>query len=130
MRVVGAVLDTAALVAYARGSDRVGDLVVTLAERGELVLIPAVCLACAYRDVDDDGRGLLDLLVGLAHCEVLPMDRDHCIVVGDWARMLGLDTAHAAVEAATHAVVPLVTSRRDLVRRFLPEGWPILDVST
>jgi len=44
------------------------------------------------------------------------------------ARTLGLDTAHAAIEAAAHPVVPLMTSQRDLVSRFLPKEWPIIDV--
>jgi hypothetical protein len=48
--------------------------------------------------------------------------------LGGWARTLGLDTAHAAIEAATHDIVPLLTNKRDLVTRFLPKEWPIIDI--
>jgi hypothetical protein len=56
------------------------------------------------------------------------LTREYCAVLGGWARTLGLATAHAAIEAAAHAVVPLITSQRDLVTRFLPKQWPIIDV--
>jgi hypothetical protein len=125
---VGAVLDTAALVAYAKGSNRVGEFIAALADRGEAVLIPATCLASAYRGVDGDGANLLDLIANLAHTMVAPLAHNHCAVLGGWARTLGLDTAHAAIEAATNDIAPLITSQRDLVTQFLPRQWPIIDV--
>jgi hypothetical protein len=128
VRPPGIVLDTAALLAYARGDLRVGSLVARRASDGEIVVIPAACLAAAHRDVDTDGANLLDLIGGLAHAQVTPLTHEHCAVVGGWARVLGLDTAQAAVEAASIPVTPLVTDRRDLVSRFLPKDWPIIDV--
>jgi hypothetical protein len=126
---VGLVLDTGALLAYARGNNRVGDVLMALADRGDTVLIPATCLAHAYQRVDGPGWDYLDLIANLHHTVVAPLVQDQCAIAGGWARTLGLDTAHAAIEAATHAVVPLMTDRRDLVTQFLREEWPILDVS-
>lgn len=125
---VGLVLDTAALLAYVRGDDRVGDVLVALADRGATVLIPATCLAQAYQRVDRAGWDHLDLIANLDHTVVSPLVQEQCAVAGGWARTLGLDTAHAALEAATHAVVPLMTDQRDRITRFLPKEWPILDV--
>ena len=125
---VGIVLDTAALLAYAGGDLRVGEIVAAVADRAETVLVPATCLASAYRDVDGARWDLLDVLAGLAHVVIAPLERDHCAVLGGWARVLGLDTAQAATEAATQAVTPLMTAHRESVTRFLPKDWPILDV--
>ena len=124
----GLVLDTAALLAYAQGRDRVGDRLAAVADRGECVIIPATCLASAYRQVPDDGWDYLDVIAGLQHVVVAALTHRYCAVLGGWARTLGLDTAHAAIEAAAHAIVPLMTSHRDLVTRFLPVGWPIVVV--
>jgi len=128
MSLPGLVLDTAALLAYAEGTDRVGDRLAAVADRGECVLIPATCLASAYQQVVNDGWNYLDMIATLEHAVVAPLTHEHCAVLGGWARTLGLDTAHAAIEAATHGIVPLMTSRRDLVTTFLPQGWPIIDV--
>ncbi len=128
MPVVGVVLDTAALLAYANGDERVGEQVAMVADYGRVALIPATCLASAYRDVVNDGWNLLDLLVNHEHTLVSPLEGDDCPVLGGWARTLGLDTAHAAIEAAAHPVVPLMTSQRDLLSQFLPKEWPIIGV--
>ena len=127
-RPAGIVLDTAALLAYASGDLKVGEIVALLADRGESVVIPAACLATAYRDVDVEGSGLLDLIASLEHAVVAPLTRGHCAVAGGWSRILGLDTAHAAIEAASNPVTPLMTEHRSLVIRFLPKAWPIVDV--
>jgi hypothetical protein len=122
------VLDTAALLAYAYGTDDVGELMVEAADSGSDVLIPATCLASAYHKVFRDGWDYLDVLATLPQTVVAPLTAEQCAVVGGWARTLGLDTAHAAFEAAAHPVVPLMTDRRELAARFLPKGWPIIDV--
>ena len=128
MRASGIVLDTAALLACARSDMRVGGILADLADDGEIVVIPAACLAAAYGDVDADGANLLDLIGGLGHVKVVPLTHEHCAVAGVWARVLGLDTAQAAVEAATIPYTPLMTDRGQLVSQFLPSGWPIIDV--
>ncbi len=94
---------------------------------GEVALVPAVCLATAYRDLDDEGASLLDLLSGLENVVVTPLERDECSLLGGWARVLGLGTAHAAIEAAA-TMTPLMTRERELVAQFLGPEWPIIDV--
>jgi hypothetical protein len=98
------------------------------ADSGLGVLVPATCLATAYQQVADDGWAYLDILATLPQTVVAPLTAEHCAVLGDWSRTLGLDTAHAAFEAASHPVVPLMTDQRELVTRFLPKEWPIIDV--
>ena len=122
------ILDTGALLAYASGPSEVGEYLVEVADRGQVALIPATCLAIAYRDANSDGAELLDLIANLEHAVVSPLEREHCAVLGGWARTLGLATAHAAIEAATHSITPLMTSKRDLVTQFLPKEWPIIDI--
>ena len=98
------------------------------ATRGEAALVPATCLASAYRDVDRAGWDLLDILAGLAHAVVSPLEIEDCAVLGSWARTLGLDTAHAAIASARHAVTPLMTDKRSLVSTVLVDAWPIVDI--
>jgi hypothetical protein len=124
----GLVLDTAALLAYADRAERIGRFVAAVADRGESLLIPATCLATAYQRVTSDGWDYLDVIANLTHAVVAPLTGEHCAVLGGWARTLGLDSAHAAIEAAAHAVVPLMTAQRDLITGFLPKDWPIIDV--
>jgi hypothetical protein len=129
MTEIGVVLDTAALIAYARGNARVGELLVNLADNGERYVVPSTCLASAYRDAPTGGEDLLDLIANQPLAVVVPLEHEHCAVAGGWARVLGLDTAHAAIEAAsTDAVVPLMTDKRDLVTQFLAKEWPIIDI--
>lgn len=125
---VGLVVDTAALLAYTEGSVRVGEIVAAVADRGETVVIPATCLATAYERVPRPGGSLLDVVARLPHARVAPLEWDHCAVVGGWARTLGLDTAHAAIEAAAHGVVPVMTRQRAPLREILPVDWPIIDI--
>jgi hypothetical protein len=125
---VGLVLDTDALLSYADGSDRVGAFIADTADAGFTVLIPATCLAAAYRAVAGAGWPYLDVAASLPHVMVAPLEHDHCAVLGGWSRSLGLDLAHAAIETAGHPIVPLLTSRRDLVTQFLPKEWPIIDL--
>jgi hypothetical protein len=127
MRKVAVVLDTAALVEYAHGNDSIGEYLAFTADEGDVALIPATCLASAYRDVNAAGADLLDVVSGLRHVVVAPLDVDHCAVLGGWARTLGLDTAHAAIEAAS-AMTTLITRERELVARFLAPEWPIIDI--
>jgi hypothetical protein len=125
---IGLVLDTAALLAYAEGDRRVGPTIAKAIDRGEQVLIPSTCLAIAYRDGSAASADMLDLVAAGSHAVVTPFDREHCAVAGGWARVLGLDTAHAAMEATANGVVPLMTDKRDLVTQFLAKEWPIIDI--
>jgi len=127
MNEIGVVFDTTALLAYARGDLRIGELLVDLADNGDRYVVPSVCLATAYRDGPDGSADLLDLIAGGPHAVVAPFDGASCAVAGGWARVLGLDTAHAAIESAS-VRVPLVTAKRDLVTQFLAKEWPIIDI--
>lgn len=128
MTEVSLVLDTAAVLAYANGTDDVGELMAEAADGGRGVLIPSTCLATAYHRVVGDGWRYLDILATLPQTVIAPLTGEQCSVLGGWARTLGLDTAHAAYEAAAHPIVPLMTSQRELVIRFLPKEWPIIGV--
>jgi hypothetical protein len=125
---VGLVVDTDALLVYSAGSERVGLTMSRAAEAGQSVLVPATCLAAAYSHAVAVGVPYLDILANLPYVVVTPLEQDHCSVVGGWARTLGLDLAHAAIEAASHPIVRLMTAHRDMVTAFLPKEWPIIDV--
>ena len=122
------VLDTSAVLAYAARTERVGLFVALLADRGETAIIPATCLAAAYRDVDLGSWDMIDLLASHPHVSVAPLEDYQCPVLGDWARVLGLELAHAAIESASHTVTPLMTGHRELIGRVLPRQWPIIDL--
>jgi hypothetical protein len=122
------VLDASAVLAYAARVERVGLFVALLADRGETAVVPAACLAAAYRDVDVAAWDMIDLLVSHPHVQVAPLEGYQCPVLGDWARVLGLQLAHAAIESASHSVTPLMTEHRDLIARVLPHQWPIIDL--
>jgi hypothetical protein len=128
MNEVGVVLDTAALLAYARGDLRIGELLVDVADHGDRYVVPSLCLASAYRDGADGSPDMLDLIASGPHAVIASFDHEHCAVAGGWARVLGLDTAHAAMEAVANGVVPLMTDKRDLVTQFLAKEWPIIDI--
>jgi hypothetical protein len=125
---IGLVLDTDALLVYAGRSDRVGEFMATVADEGGIVLVPATCLAAAYRHALNVSVPHLDVLSTLPYVVVTPLEHDHCLVLGGWARTLGLDLAHAAIEAASHPIVRLMTAHRKQVTEFLPSEWPIIDV--
>jgi hypothetical protein len=126
---VGLILDASALLSYAEGREAVGHEIAETADHGLTVLVPATCLAAAYKDVNSEGWPYLDVISGMPSVVVVPLEHDHCAVLGGWARTLGLPLAHAAVETANHPIVPLMTAHRDLVTQFLPKEWPIIDIS-
>jgi hypothetical protein len=124
----GIVLDTSALLAYLDGADLVAGVLATVAGMGLRAVVPATCLAEAYRHTEPIALGRLDILATLSHVSVAPLDPRVCAAVGLWARLIGPDLAHTVVEAATFPLVPLLTARRDLITRVLPPTWPIIDL--
>ncbi|MEU5938607.1 hypothetical protein ABZ807_05365 [Micromonospora sp. NPDC047548] len=125
----GLVLDTASLLAYSEGVPAVGVQIAKVAYRQEQVIIPALCLAAAYRQVSSDGLPLLDIVGDLDSVVVTPVDHNMCPVLGGWSRLLGsMDLAQVAIEAAARAVVPIMTDRRELLGEVLPKEWPIIDL--
>jgi len=124
----GVVLDTPALLAYATGNALVGREIAAIADEGRTVIVPALCLAVAYREVSTDGCTYLDRLGGLPHVVVTPLEHDMCAVLGGWARTLGLDLAQAAMESSSIPPTPLLTDRRLLLEELLPKEWPIIEL--
>jgi hypothetical protein len=124
----GLVLDTSAALAYTEGVFAVGERIADANTAGVAVVLPALCLAEAYRQVDAEGANLLDLLADLPQVVVTPVERDLCPFLGGWGRTLeSMDLAHAALEAAARPVVPLMTTRREKLARVLAREWPIID---
>jgi hypothetical protein len=93
------VLDTSAIVAYARGSVDVGEPIAEVSDAGGVVLLPVVCLVEAARRVDDH---MLHLLTDHPACEVDPVTADGWPMAAATTRVLGrLDLAVALIAAAT-----------------------------
>ena len=124
----GLVLDTPAILAYTDGSTRVGLEIAEVADEGLQVVLPAACLAIAYQHAASDRWSLLDILSTLPQVVVKPVDHEICAVLGGWARTLGLDLAHAGIESAGVPPVPILTDRRRQLEKFVPKGWPIVDL--
>ncbi|MFC7548856.1 hypothetical protein [Plantactinospora sp. GCM10030261] len=124
----GLVLDTGCLLAYTEGTEAVGGQISQVADRGQSVIIPALCLAAAYRQVRTDGWPLLDIVGDLEHVLVTSVEHDMCSILGGWSRTLGtMDVAQAAMEAA-RTFAPIMTDRRELLSEVLPKEWPIIDL--
>ncbi|MFY1657041.1 MULTISPECIES: hypothetical protein [unclassified Micromonospora] len=124
----GLVLDTACLLAYSEGTEAVGEQIAAVADRGQTVIVPALCLAEAYRQVAVDGWRLLDILGDLDHVVVTPVAHDMCMFLGGWSRTLpSMDLAQVALEAA-RATTPIMSDRRELLGEVLPKEWPIIDL--
>jgi hypothetical protein len=128
MTEVDSILDADALLGFASGSQIVGARIAHAAGIGLQVLVPATSLAEAYRRVDSNGFRYLDIVATLPNVVVAPLDRELSLFVGGWARTLGLELAHAAVEASSHPSAFIVTGRRELLGEHLPKEWPIVDV--
>lgn len=79
---VSLVLETSALLAYAGGVTKVGARIRDAADDTEHVVVPALCLAEAYRRTDSDGWHMLDVLVVHPNVIVAPVERDMCGVLG------------------------------------------------
>ncbi len=126
-RLTSLVLDSPAIRAYAAGTHGVGGMLARISAGGEIAIIPALCLAEAYRSATTDEALVLDLLHDLPVTVVTPVVADDCAVLGGWAGRLGrMDLAHAAMASAVGRV-PIVTTDRHLVHDLLKE-WPIIDL--
>jgi predicted nucleic acid-binding protein len=119
---VDAVLDTSALVGYARGSVAVGELIMLVAEEDGQVGVPVACLAEAYGVAKGVEAALLEYLsTALPVVAVLPMELSDARRVGEMSRRAGLGLAHAAV-AASRASAYLATEDAAAARRILDES--------
>jgi hypothetical protein len=126
----GLVLDTAAIVDYSCGSERVGRHIAEVADAALAVFVPALCLATAYQAAVGDRWRVLDVLPTLPHIVIRSVEADMCAVLGGWTRLTEghMDHAQAAIEAAWHPPTPILTDRRDLITKVLADGWPIIDL--
>lgn len=122
------VLDTGAVLAYAKGSIAVGELLSIITDDGDTALIPAACLAEAHRRLPDGEDGLLAILSTIPCVALSPLLPDQSTEVGVAARRGGgVDAGHAAVEAVAHEA-QVVTQDVATMSRLLPADWPIIEV--
>lgn len=123
------VLDADAVLAYANGSINVGERISRAADAADFVIVPALCLAEAYRRVEGDAWQYLGVLSDLETTVVTPVRPDDALFLGGHARTLGSKhLAHAVLEAAAHAVTPIVTAQRERVTQVLAKEWPVIDL--
>jgi hypothetical protein len=126
----GLALDTTALLAYSATKLDVGHRIAKAADRGADVLVPALCLALAHQQATASQWEMLEVLAGLPHIRITPVEADMCSMLGGWSRRLAgqLDLAQLAMDAAAHPLVPILTDRRELLGEVLPKEWPIIDL--
>ncbi|RAO58956.1 hypothetical protein [Micromonospora saelicesensis] len=122
------VLDTPALLAFAGGDENVAARIAVASDRRLTVVIPAGCLASAYRHIPQEGWWVLDLLAALRPTQVMALTADCSAALGLWLRSVpAVDLAQAAMEAA-RGITPIMTDRRELLGEVLPKEWPIIDL--
>jgi hypothetical protein len=106
------VLDTTAVLAYAHGSEAVGETIREVVDEDAGYAIPVICLAEAAAQVDGRQLPLLDLLVAHSHALEVPLPHDWralaiaCRLYGSVARGAAMTTAvlhHAYVLTANPA---------------------------
>ncbi|HET8661364.1 MAG TPA: hypothetical protein VFM55_20500 [Micromonosporaceae bacterium] len=109
---VRAVLDTSAMLSYARGHVHVGEILVEVAEEGAYVGLPVVALLDAYSKVHDGpGRARLGVLTALPGARVLDLGAGEAAVVSLAVGLVGGDLAraHAVWAALRHGAYYLTT---------------------
>jgi rRNA-processing protein FCF1 len=122
------VLDTTAVLAYAKGSVAVGELLSIITDDGDTVLIPATCLAEASRQLTAADDALLSILSTIACVELSPLRTEHAAEVGVAARgSAGIDASHTAAEAVARRA-QVATQDVAVMSRLLPPGWPVVEV--
>jgi hypothetical protein len=125
----GLVLDTDSVLAYTRGSLVVGATISTMTAMARDVLVPALCLAEAYRRATSEEWDYLELLWTVPGIVVTPVHpRDAPFLAGHARKLGSKHLAHAVIEAASHPIVPIMTSQRERVSQVLANQWPIIDL--
>jgi hypothetical protein len=128
---IGVVLDTASMLAFARGDGRVAELIVETASQGAVVGLPAVALLAAHvrAGADEVARGRLGVLAVLPAVRVLPMTaavvREVAVAgLGGPASpdLAGMHTAWATAEHGAYYVTADAAS--------VPAGLPTWQVVT
>lgn len=122
------VLDTSAILAYARRSLAVGELLAVVNEDGDSTAVPAACLVEAAAHVNDADVDMLRLLVGLPGVEASSLKASVALGMGALARTGGgVAMAHAATEALTHGA-QVATRDARTAAVVLPDGWDIIEI--
>jgi hypothetical protein len=121
---IALVLDSSAMVAYARGNVAVGELLILADEEDSRVGLPGVALAQAFASTLDADHNMLRILIGNAGTVVLPLDDEVAERVGRFAHRTDLWTAHAVI-SATDAWANLVTAEPGKVAGLADEGMII-----
>ncbi|WP_326559679.1 hypothetical protein [Micromonospora sp. NBC_01796] len=98
------VLDTSAILAYARTSIAVGETIAEVVDEGGRFAIPAVCLAEASRLADDDQTPRLLLLSQHVCAVVTTTPDDEWRVLVEWTRILGRVDLAAAMAHTTYVL--------------------------
>jgi hypothetical protein len=134
---VTVVLDTSAVLAYAKGSVAIGELLSIITDDGDTVLIPATCLAVAARHLAETEEVLLGVLSTVPCVAVAPLTGDQAVRVGAVVRRsesgqaarraTSVDRGHAVVEAVDRGA-QLATANEVTMRRLLPADWPVIPV--
>lgn len=122
--VIRAVLETTAILSYARGQVHVGELLVEVADEGACVGLPTVALLDAYSRVGDDvqGRARIEILAATPGIVVLPLGPREAAAISETVSRLGsngsavadydLARAHAAWAATAHSAYYLTCQPR------------------
>ena len=127
------ILDTGALLAYAKGVDRVGEILADVADLDGTVVTSLVCVLEAYGSVTRTEHHLLRLLRGHPAVRTVAPSydihrSDECPTVGALGHYTGrLGAGHTAYLALQHAA-GVVTSRPDQFRALLGGDWAIVEV--
>jgi hypothetical protein len=125
---VKAVLDTSAIMAYARGALAVGELVSIVADEGEEVALPVAALVEAYSLAKIEDAPMLSLLSSNAPTiDVLPLEVEDAPEIGALARLSSFGVAQAVI-TATALNAFIVTADGALVRRLVADEWLIIDI--
>ncbi|GEM_PF-3424425 len=118
-----AVLDSSAMVSYARGHVHVGEMVVDIAEEGAYVALPTVTLIRAHAEVGADAaaRARLVLLPAVPGIHVLPLGPAEAAKVSRYLHRFHGDPARAhAVWAALSHGAYFLTSDPEPVASAIP----------
>lgn len=121
---IRAVLDTSAMLSYARGHVHVGELLVVIADEGAYTGLPTVALLDAYTQVNSTpARARLGVLATLPSVVVLPLGSAEAADTAAIAALVkgDLGRAHAAWAALDHNAY-FLTSEPHLAPSVIPDG--------
>jgi hypothetical protein len=118
---VRAVLDTSAMLSYALGHVRVGELLVEIADEDAYTGLPVVALLAYSRVSDAPTRARLGVLAVLPSVTVLTLGPNEAAAVAPFAHLVKGDFARAhAVWAALHHDAYYLTSEPHLTPSVVP----------